>query len=149
MTSHGFGFADPPAGFPHLFALLRRRYASAALRSVLQLQLFEMNGVLAGGPAPGAAQTNRDDDKRESEPDDSDDDHLPVAVLGGADFDLLHHRRRIATDPRRPHGRPQLDGLFSGFERSCHGVDDYDGTVIIRLALNRFSDRLTLTVNPN
>ena len=108
-----------------------------------------MEGVQAGGPAPSAAQTARDDDKRESEPDDSDDDHLPVAVPGSADFDLLHDRRRITTDPRRPHGGPQLDGLFSGFERSCHGVDDYDGTVIIRLALNRFSDGPTLTVNPN
>jgi hypothetical protein len=34
VTSNGLAFADPPAGFPHLFALLRRRFASAALRSV-------------------------------------------------------------------------------------------------------------------
>ena len=120
MTSNGFGFADPPAALFHLFALPRDCCAIAHLRSVLQLQLFEMNGVLAGGPAPGAAQTDRDDDKRESEPDDADDDHLGVALFRILDDDFLHHRRRIAPNPRRPHGRHQLDGLFSGFERSCH-----------------------------
>jgi hypothetical protein len=36
VTSIGFGFADPSAGFRHLFALLRRRFASASLRSVPQ-----------------------------------------------------------------------------------------------------------------
>ena len=36
MTSDGLGIADPPAGPAHLFALLRRRFASASLHSVLQ-----------------------------------------------------------------------------------------------------------------
>jgi hypothetical protein len=33
MTSIGFSFADPSAGLRQLFALLRRRFAPASLRS--------------------------------------------------------------------------------------------------------------------
>jgi hypothetical protein len=34
VTSNGLACGHPPAGYSHLFALLRRRFASAALRSV-------------------------------------------------------------------------------------------------------------------
>lgn len=37
MTSNGFGFAAPPAGLPHLFALAPDCCAITHLRSVLQL----------------------------------------------------------------------------------------------------------------
>ena len=42
MTSNGFGCADPPAGFRHLFALLPRRFASASLRLVPQDLLYRL-----------------------------------------------------------------------------------------------------------
>lgn len=37
-TLVGLGYADPPAGFRRLYALLRRRFTPASLRSAAQAQ---------------------------------------------------------------------------------------------------------------
>ena len=36
VTSNGFGYADPPAAFPHLLAKPGGAYAPASLAAVLQ-----------------------------------------------------------------------------------------------------------------
>ena len=46
MTSVGFSSADPLAGFDWLFALFRRRCASASLRSAVQMSKSVMRPSL-------------------------------------------------------------------------------------------------------
>lgn len=93
---------------------------------VLSRQLLggaQLYGVLLGGPARVAGEPQDDDEQGDREGQDA-DDHVPLLALGRIDDDFLFHgRRRIAANSRYAHARRrQFDGLFSGRDRTGHGV---------------------------